>query len=66
MTKTSCRACGTYLCPTTICTVCHEYIAWACPECQMAEDVTHVHDYCRVVNKEEITVRTEREITASS
>jgi len=38
-TKTSCRACGTYLCPTAICTICHEDISWACPECEMLEDV---------------------------
>jgi len=57
-TKTSCRACGTYLCATSICTVCKEDISWACPACEMAEDVTHSHNYCNVGFKDSASVVT--------
>jgi hypothetical protein len=49
--KISCRACGNYLVPTAICTVCHEYVMWSCTSCGSTEDVTHVHGYCTVTYK---------------
>lgn len=48
MTKTSCRACGGYLTPTSHCTVCKEYITWMCNNCEKMEDVTHSHNFCRL------------------
>ena len=47
--KTSCRPCGGYLTPTSHCTVCKEYISWVCNSCERLEDVTHNHNYCRVL-----------------
>jgi hypothetical protein len=49
--KISCRACGEYLSPTAICTVCQEYVIWTCPRCERTDDVTHIHGYCRVAYK---------------
>jgi hypothetical protein len=51
--KESCRACGTFLIPISICNFCKEYISWLCGKCERMEDVTHLHDYCRVVYKKE-------------
>gem|GEM_PF-2567470 len=56
--KQSCRACGSYLTATAVCTICQEYVAWVCNRCLKMEDVTHVHDYCRVgYGKEKTVVR---------
>lgn len=44
----SCRACGTYMMPISLCIICKEYISWACPKCFKRDDVTHKHDYCRI------------------
>jgi hypothetical protein len=51
--KESCRACGTYLTPISVCNFCKEYISWLCGKCERMEDVTHSHDYCRVDYKKE-------------
>jgi hypothetical protein len=51
--KESCRACGTYLTPISVCNFCKEYISWLCGKCERMEDVTHSHDYCRVTYKKE-------------
>ena len=51
--KESCKACGTYLTPTSVCSVCKEYISWLCGKCERMEDVTHSHDYCRIAYKKE-------------
>jgi hypothetical protein len=49
--KISCRACGEYLSPAAICTVCQEHVIWVCPRCESMEDVTHIHGYCRIAYK---------------
>jgi hypothetical protein len=49
--KESCRACGTFLTPISVCNFYKEYISWLCGKCEKMEDVTHLHDYCRVVYK---------------
>ncbi|MDQ3869161.1 MAG: hypothetical protein M3250_06350 [Thermoproteota archaeon] len=49
--KESCRACGAFLTPVSVCNFCKEYISWLCGKCERMEDVTHSHDYCRVVYK---------------
>ena len=51
--KESCRACGTYLTPISICNFCKEYISWLCGKCERMDDVNHLHDYCRVTYKKE-------------
>ena len=43
--KESCKACGTYLTPTSVCSICKEYVSWLCGKCERMEDVTHSHDY---------------------
>jgi hypothetical protein len=43
--KESCKACGTYLTPISVCSVCKEYVSWLCGKCERMEDVTHSHDY---------------------
>lgn len=46
--KDSCRACGSYLVPSSVCNICREYVSWICTKCNKMEDVTHSHSYCRV------------------
>lgn len=46
--KYSCRACGNYLIPTSVCNTCGEYVSWICAKCNRMEDVTHSHPYCRI------------------
>ena len=43
--KESCKACGTYLTPISVCSVCKEYVSWLCGKCERMEDVTHSHAY---------------------
>ena len=43
--KESCKACGTYLTPTSVCSVCKEHVSWLCGKCERMEDVTHSHSY---------------------
>ena len=45
--KESCKACGTYLTPTSVCSVCKEYVSWLCNKCERMEDVTHSHGHYR-------------------
>ena len=49
--KGSCRACGTYLTPTSACIICKEYISWNCDKCNSVEDVIPKiiveYDLCR-------------------
>ena len=46
--KDSCRACGSYLIPSSVCNICGEYVSWICAKCNKMEDVTHSHTYCRI------------------
>lgn len=46
--KDSCRACGSYLIPISVCNICREYVSWICAKCNKIEDVTHSHNYCRI------------------
>ena len=43
--KESCKACGTYLTPTSVCSICKESVSWLCNKCERMEDVTHSHGY---------------------
>jgi RNase P subunit RPR2 len=47
--KQSCRECGTFLTPHSVCNVCKEHISWICIKCGKAEDVTHDHNYSMAV-----------------
>ena len=42
--KESCKACGTYLTPVSLCNVCKEQISWVCNRCDRMYDVTHTHN----------------------
>lgn len=46
--KDSCRACGSYLIPSSVCNICREYVSWICAKCNKIEDVTHSHNYCGI------------------
>jgi hypothetical protein len=39
----SCRACGSKLAATRMCSKCGEPIKWLCPVCHAIYDHTHVH-----------------------
>ncbi len=53
--KQSCRECGTFLTPHTLCTMCREHVGWVCGQCGRIDDYIHTHD-CRTVIKKEIVV----------
>lgn len=51
----TCRACGTNMTITAVCSVCKEDISWRRSRCTKMEAATHVHTYGRAVYKEEIS-----------
>ena len=53
--KVSCRACGSYFIPTSVCNICREYVTWMCTRCGNIDDVTHSHTYSLVPYKTEKT-----------
>lgn len=42
--KNSCRACGNYLVPTSVCNICGEQVAWICGECGKIDEAIHSRD----------------------
>jgi predicted amidophosphoribosyltransferase len=54
----SCRACGTHLEPTSICSICKEDVSWICGKCFKLDDVTHRHTYYRIPYMVEVAIVT--------
>jgi hypothetical protein len=54
----SCRACGTHLEPTSICSICEEYVSWICSKCFKIDDVTHRHNYYTIPYMVEVGIVT--------
>lgn len=42
--KNSCRACGNYLVPTSVCNICGEQVAWICGQCGKIDEAIHSRD----------------------
>jgi len=42
--KSSCRACGCYLVPTSVCNICTEHVSWICGQCDRIDDSIHSHN----------------------
>lgn len=53
--KQSCRECGTWLTPHTLCTACREHVGWVCSQCGRIEDYTHAHE-CQSMPMKKIAV----------